>query len=386
MWPCVRRRERQIKGEKRVDYVIDLGRVDGARKVLVKHTLEEANAEAQLRRQERDRLGVIARNLTSQQRIEAANCFQKLAATGMSLASCVNFALEHRGLAENRKQLSDVFSMLIEAQMNNGLRPVSIRETRGRLAGFVSMFGKTSVVEITANQIEDWLSVTARSSQHRSTLIRYLHLMFAFAVRKGMLRDNPVKRVEKPKLRKHLPEFLSVEQVEALFRQAEDKDKDMIPKLALGFFAGIRTEELNRMDWKDISFENGLITIRPEIAKTHSARHIDMSPNLRAWLERYKKSSGPIGLKNKRFGEHRRKLQFAAQLDDWKTNAMRHTFATMHLAMWEDAGKTAFQLGHIHGLRLLYNNYRGLSTKAEAERYWAIVPEGKVHAAIARVV
>jgi integrase len=60
---------------------------------------------------------------------------------------------------------------------------------------------------------------------------------------------------------------------------------------------------------------------------------------------------------------------------EWIDNVMRHTFATYHLAAFGDAGKTAKELGHQDGVRLLYRHYAhaGLS-KAEAEAYWRISP------------
>ena len=58
----------------------------------------------------------------------------------------------------------------------------------------------------------------------------------------------------------------------------------------------------------------------------------------------------------------------------WPANCMRHTFATYHIAMWQDANKTAYALGHTSGVDVLYQHYRGLATKAEAERFWGLRP------------
>jgi hypothetical protein len=62
-------------------------------------------------------------------------------------------------------------------------------------------------------------------------------------------------------------------------------------------------------------------------------------------------------------------------ISDWPHNAMRHTFASMHLAHYQDPGKTAFELGHRGDPSLLYRHYRGLATKADAERFWTIRPK-----------
>ena len=52
---------------------------------------------------------------------------------------------------------------------------------------------------------------------------------------------------------------------------------------------------------------------------------------------------------------------------------MRHCFASYYLAMHQDQNKTALQLGH-RDTNLLYNHYRNLVTKADAEKYWSIKP------------
>ena len=46
----------------------------------------------------------------------------------------------------------------------------------------------------------------------------------------------------------------------------------------------------------------------------------------------------------------------------------------MHLAKYQDAAKTALQLGHSGGIYILLDHYRTLATPQEAEKYWAIMP------------
>lgn len=55
------------------------------------------------------------------------------------------------------------------------------------------------------------------------------------------------------------------------------------------------------------------------------------------------------------------------------SNAARHSFTSYHLAMFEDAPKTSMQLGH-RIPDVLYDHYRGLATKRNAEKYWDIQP------------
>ena len=46
----------------------------------------------------------------------------------------------------------------------------------------------------------------------------------------------------------------------------------------------------------------------------------------------------------------------------------------MHLQKFQDAGKTALQLGHVGRTGMLFDHYRELATPQEAEPYFNIRP------------
>jgi hypothetical protein len=58
----------------------------------------------------------------------------------------------------------------------------------------------------------------------------------------------------------------------------------------------------------------------------------------------------------------------------YRQNAARHSFASYHIANFEDATKTAIMLGHPNGA-LLYSTYRQQVKQADAELYWSILPK-----------
>jgi hypothetical protein len=53
-------------------------------------------------------------------------------------------------------------------------------------------------------------------------------------------------------------------------------------------------------------------------------------------------------------------------------NAMRHSFVSYHLALFEDVAKTELQAGHDRAV--LFGHYRELVTQEEAEEYFTLVP------------
>ena len=162
-------------------------------------------------------------------------------------------------------------------------------------------------------------------------------------------------------------------------RAAEKHAPEMVPSLSIGFFAGVRTGELRKLEWGDVNLAARRITVPPRIAKKRSVRHIDIDDNLVAWLAPYCRNTGLIAPSGSAWRYKFDKVREKAKVKQWPSNAMRHCFATFYLLKTDDAAKTALQLGH-RDTDLLFNHYRGLSTKQDAEKFWSIRPaaEGKV--------
>ena len=60
---------------------------------------------------------------------------------------------------------------------------------------------------------------------------------------------------------------------------------------------------------------------------------------------------------------------------DWPHDAMRHSYASYHFAMYRDGGLTPKNLGH-PSPTLLRKDYNNAVTRAEAEEFWSIAPGG----------
>jgi integrase len=69
---------------------------------------------------------------------------------------------------------------------------------------------------------------------------------------------------------------------------------NLVPFLAIGGFAGLRTAEIERLDWSKVDLEGGYITVDASIAKTNSRRLVPIAPNLKAWLAGHKRPHGPV--------------------------------------------------------------------------------------------
>jgi integrase len=117
--------------------------------------------------------------------------------------------------------------------------------------------------------------------------------------------------------------------------------------------------------------KSALVEVPALKSKTASRRFVQIQDNLAAWLEPYIGRSGSVCPRNLR------KLleadRTAAGLSEWPPNALRHSFASYHLAKFNDQAKLAIELGHTDQ-ELLHRHYRELVKPEQAEEYWNIGP------------
>ena len=121
-------------------------------------------------------------------------------------------------------------------------------------------------------------------------------------------------------------------------------------------------------EWRD----SALVEVPVLKSKTASRRFVPIQDNLAAWLEPYAGWSGNVCPPNLRKLLARDRK--AAGIKNWPVNALRHSFASYHLAAFKDAAALALELGHTNAV-LLFKHYRQLVRPESAAKYWNIRPE-----------
>src|SRR4029450_9574808 len=160
----------------------------------------------------------------------------------------------------------------------------------------------------------------------------------------------------------------SVEQITRLLAAAPP---DYIPVLAIGLFAGLRPEEINKLRWEDLDFHEGTIRVNASAAKTRKKRFAEISDNLRAWLQPYAGRIGPIAPPN--LQKLRRATMKAAKIDKWTQDGVSTYVASAHYAFHRDPARTAVIMGH-RDQNMLLTHYRDIMKPSEAARYWNLAP------------
>jgi hypothetical protein len=77
-----------------------------------------------------------------------------------------------------------------------------------------------------------------------------------------LIEFNPVEAIERPELDESLPEIFTTAEVERVLHATEVIYPRLVPAFAIGFFAGLRSAEIEKLDWAAIDPEAKLIILR----------------------------------------------------------------------------------------------------------------------------
>jgi integrase len=340
----------------------------GKRKRSFFETKEQAKSFAAFKNAELRKYGIEGSEFSSRLREEARECVERLSAFGKRLTDATNFLVAHLKASKSSVTVSELVPQLIAAKKTDGMSKRYIQDLRSRLPRFAKKFDGQMVATITSTDIDNWLRSLNVGPTTRNNFRRTLVMMFNHAMAHGYATSNPAEKTAKAKVVDSPPGILTVRQTASLLESATP---ELLPYIAIGAFAGLRRAELERLDWSEIDFESGLIEVTAQKSKTARRRHVPMQPNLREWLLQFAKRKGNVTPDNfpKQFDAARE----TAGITEWPDNALRHSFASYHLAHFQNAAALALQMGHTNE-DMIFNHYRELVKPKDAERYWDITP------------
>jgi integrase len=347
-------------------------RETGKRKRSFFETKEQAESFVAFKNAELKRNGVEHAEFPTTLRVMAQNAVEALKPFGKTIADAVQHYVAHLKASEKSCSAVQLVKELIAAKERDGASVRHISDLRSRLNIFAEKFDGQPVATITSAEIDDWLRSLPVSAVTRNHYRRLIVLAFNFSIGRGYATSNPAKETAKAREPKTKPGIFAVEQATALLVKASP---EILPYIAIGLFAGLRRAEIERLDWSEIDFDSGHIEVTAEKSKSKIAnRFVTMQPNLREWLMPLRKLKGSVTPQETFvFRQLFDQAREAAGFDEWPDNALRHSFASYHVAHFKDAKALALEMGHIDS-GMLFNHYRALVKPKEAERYWRIRP------------
>lgn len=194
-------------------------------------------------------------------------------------------------------------------------------------------------------------------------LISALKSFYRFLVLDGLVKKDPSANLSSPKTWMTLPKYLTVQEVEDLLRQPDDKDLHGLrdrAMLEVLYATGLRVSELIQLKPKDLNLDNGYLICR---GKGGKERVVPLGKSAAAVTKRYIEEARPQLQKKptealfltrlgdpftrqgfwKTLREYARKAGLASKISP---HILRHSFATHLLERGADLRSVQLMLGH----------------------------------------
>jgi hypothetical protein len=294
----------------------------------------------------------------------------KLLPAGVNLLQAAEFYVERHHSVKEKLSLQDAVDRYLAAKVKMNLRPRSITGPRQRLNKLAGTFPHSLVTDLAASDLLGLLDDLGVAGQTWNNYRADWSAFWNWCIARECAAENPARRIEEHRVDDDVPEFFPVADAKNWFAALEAQAPELIPYYALSFFAGVRTAELQRMTGELITPE--LIRVTTENAKTRDLRNIQPWPTLHAWLKAYPPGPGPLLAKNHR--NRAAAVRASIKGFQWVANGGRKSWATYGTEYSQNPAEVAYIMGH-KSPDLLYNTYRGLTTRAEAVQYFAIRPK-----------
>jgi len=357
-----------------ISYQVDVGMVEGKRKRVNFATKQEAQTYAEDCRIARANEGMAAFALPMDVRLDAAKANQILAPHKVTILEAAKHYQKHVLAYKTAPLVNVIVERYIADCENRNLRPRTIGDLKHRLNSFAVDFGNSRFSEITLDELKEWVQDDEWGMRTRINYLTKISQLYGYSLRRKWVDSNLTEAIDRPAVDDTQPEIFSVEQAELLLTHADEFD--LLPYIALGLFAGLRSAEMGRLDGSSIKFDERIISIGADVAKKRAQRNADMQDALLAWLEPCKdklKKGGPIVDQHK-FRQNKELLLEAAGIESWPSNGLRHSFASYHLAKFCNSDNTSYQMGH-RSTELVHRFYKALVSKADAEAFWNLRPK-----------
>jgi integrase len=248
-----------------------------------------------------------------------------------------------------------------------------IEDCTSRLSRAAKAF-RGYIQRVTTSDIESWLDSIKAAGRTRNNYRATLCTLFSFARSRGYLPRNERTDAELCMKASDRGGEIGIYTPAELSVMLTEVGSKFLPLVALGAFAGLRTAEIHRLDWQDIDLHGGHIIVGKQKAKTGQRRIVPILPALKAWLNTIVSRTGPVIPRYSGDAPLLRAFRQALKPLGVQMvhNGLRHSYATYRLAEVQSADQVALEMGN--SPRKLFQNYRELATKAQAERWFAVMP------------
>ena len=170
-------------------------------------------------------------------------------------------------------KFQDFAEQWFEEYAKLNLRNTSYERMKQLTVRVYPAIGHLRLDKITSRHIQQFINDLALNGKSlkngrplsRKTAVHHLSFIsdvFSYAVKMEMLTDNPCKRVTVPKGEKKEKDIYTLEEVAHLFQLLETAPLKYRTFFTLAIYSGFCRSEMLGLEWKDIDFENNIISIK----------------------------------------------------------------------------------------------------------------------------
>jgi integrase/recombinase XerD len=266
------------------------------------------------------------------------------------------FLREYLGILKLEKNLSDN----------------SIAAYKNDLSAFILFMKNEYSIDdpeaITHSHIASFFTLLYELELTSSSAARYfssLRGFFRFLISNKYITRNPVEKIDAPKLKKNLPEVLTIPEMEAILTKPDIAEKLGLRDkaiLEIMYACGLRVSELINLKISNLYFNEDIIRV---IGKGSKERLIPIGSSAVHWVNEYLKSARPLlnkrslsenyvflnnrGTKLSRMGIWKITDRYFKEADihkDVHPHTFRHSFATHLIEGGADLRAVQEMLGH----------------------------------------
>jgi integrase len=253
-----------------------------------------------------------------------------------------------------------------------GVSDIYVRNATASLKRFTDAVSG-NIADVTVADINRFLDGLKKLGPvSKNGIRRNIVTLFVFAKKQGYLhpdRKTAAEQTESFKEPETEIKIFTPEEMESLLLTAHAR---ILPLIAIGGFAGIRSAEVARLEWQDIKWDRGHIEIAGKKAKTAARRLVPLSDNLKAWLAPWRGETGPILTITDASGALGDTAVKAKIPGGWRQNALRHSFISYRVALTGDVARTSLEAGN--SPRMIFRHYREIVDDEAAKAWWSIHP------------
>jgi integrase/recombinase XerD len=267
---------------------------------------------------------------------------------------------------------SIISSFLMHVRVEKGLSANTISAYRRDLNKFEEFARKRKLTleSVGRDDLVDFLAGLYRQKLESRTVARQLVTLrnfFRFAQVQDLIAEDPSINLESPKIRRHLPGYLRLEEVERLLEQPDSKtptglrDRAMLEVL---YSTGLRVSELTGLGVSDLDAKVGCVRC---IGKGDKERIVPVGKKALGMVEKYLREGRPQLLRNAKASSGpalfvNRRGAALSRVGVWKIlsaygrraglrvaltpHMLRHSFATHLLERGADLRSVQLMLGH----------------------------------------